>query len=690
MDHENLLIEIGCEELPPKKLHQLARHLADNLVAEIDSAELKHGEVKIFATPRRLAVWVAALQKELPAKKLERQGPSVKAAYDKNGTPTIACLGFAKSCGVSVDQLITRKTDKGEWVCAKTTVPGKATTDLIPELVASAIKKLPISKPMRWGNHDYSFVRPVHWLVVLFGKEVVPFSLMGVKASHNTHGHRFHHPQALSLRHADDYANELEMNAFVIADFAKRRENIRGQINKIAAPIGNAILNEKLLDEVTAIVEWPTALLGKFSPDYLKIPQEVLITAMQVHQKCFALQDAQGNLAPNFILVSNIASKDPSLVVKGNERVINARLSDAAFFYHNDCQTPLKTWQKSLSDVIFQKQLGTMADKAQRIQKLAGYVAKKIAADVDVTKHAALLCKCDLLSEMVGEFPELQGVMGYYYALHAKENKKTAVAIRDHYCPRFSKDELPATKEAAAVAIADRLDTLIGIIGINKSPTGDKDPYGLRRAALGVIRIIIEMQLPLAMDDLLKHAVAGFAEKALVNKNVEEQAAKFIHERLRYWYLEQKVAAEVFAAVAATAVSQLLDFDQRIRAVEKFQTLPEAQALSNANKRVGNILKKQGNAHIPKMANEKLFESVSERNLYDSILKYQKEMEKAYEKNNYTQALSTLAGLKQPVDAFFDEVMIMVDDKKTRENRLALLFSLQQLFTKVADISLLP
>ena len=689
MQHNNLIIEIGCEELPPKRMWKLASGFAENFKAELDKMALSYKEVVPYAAPRRLALKVTQLQQEQPARVIERQGPSLKAAYDKEGSPTIACLGFAKSCNVSIDQLSVKETDKGSWVVCHITEPGKDINELLPAFLQDALRKLPIAKPMRWGANDFEFVRPVHWIMMLSGNQVVRGSLFGCDFGAKTFGHRFHAPQAIQLNHADEYVNQLKIQGQVVVDFEERKNLILNQMEAAVKTQGAALIDEKLLNEVTGLVEWPEVLIGKFNSNYLKVPREALITAMQSHQKCFAIEKSPGQLAPLFIMVSNIHSKDPAAVIKGNERVMNARLSDAAFFYHKDCQTPLSKHQKELNDVLFQKQLGSMGDKVKRLQKIADYIAKQLGADHDTVKRAAGLAKCDLLSEMVGEFPELQGTMGYYYALHDQEDEAVAIAIRDHYSPRFASDQLPTTTESCCLALADRLDTIVGIIGINKLPTGDKDPYAVRRAALGLIRILIERELPLNITQLLKHSISAFSVE-LPNKKTLEQSENFISERLRYWYLDKNVSAEIFAAVAACEPENPVDFAKRVSAVQQFQTLPEAGALAAANKRVSNILKKQEDAHIPKAASEKLFDSDAERSLFDALNQCRNQFETLYAEENYTQALTSLAILKTPVDDFFDKVMIMVDDKKVRENRLALLTTLRNLFTRVADISLLP
>lgn len=689
---KDFLLEIGCAELPPATLHKLSSALSDGIRAELDKAALRYNEIHAYATPRRLAVHVTDLVASQMPRQIERQGPSLKAAYDKDGTPTLACLGFARSCGVSTDQLDIKETDKGKWVYCRLEQPGKPTVELLPEIVATAIKKIPVKKPMRWGNHTTSFVRPVHWVVMIYGKDLIATTILGQATTRETRGHRFHHPKPLAITHAKDYQQLLHTHGMVIANYDKRREQICKLIRKAASTVGTAIIEQDLLNEVTSMVEWPTALLGRFKAEFLELPPEVLITSMKVHQRCFPLVNDKSELQPYFVLVSNIESKNPHTVIQGNERVINARLADASFFYDNDLRTTLESRLKKLAAVVFQRQLGTLADKARRIAKLAGEIARRLdLKDEKSVQRGGLLAKCDLVSEMVNEFPALQGIMGYYYALNDKEPTEIAVTIKEHYQPKFSGDALPSTTAGCCVALADRLDTITGILGINKLPTGDKDPFALRRAALGVLRILIEKELPLDLMDLLKRTTKiqkGF-QLDVPNKDVAPQAFDFIMERLRTWYLDKNITVDVFAAVSACSPSSPLDFHQRIQAVQQFQTLPEANALTAANKRVSNILKKQTQDMGVKEVDAALFESDAERNLAKLLKSEAQTVNNLYKKADYQKALSELATFKEPVDTFFDEVMVMVDDKKTRNNRLALLRSLRQLFSQVADISLL-
>lgn len=687
MATHDLLLEIGCEELPASALPHLAQALQDNIIIALDEAKLAHGQAHYFATPRRLAVLIPGLPEQQEAQRSERQGPSVSNAFDKDGTPTLACIGFARSCGVSADELTIQTSEKGEErVCAIVEKAGEATAELLPELINRAIKKLPLGKPMRWGNGDTRFLRPVHWVVLLLGNTVIPATILNCQTGSTTYGHRFHRPKAITIKQAKDYSATLYSQGHVIADFATRREQIKRDIQQ-AAGKSTAIIDENLLDEVTGLVEWPVVLKGEFDPRFLDVPPEVLITSMQTHQKCFPIKDNDNKLQPAFITVSNIESTDPATVIHGNERVIRARLSDAAFFYQNDLRHGLGERESALHQVVFQKELGTIGDKAERLSKLAGFIAESMGVDVTITERAALLAKADLVSEMVYEFPNLQGVMGYYYALNEGDSLECAVAIRDHYQPAYAGAPLPESSIACAVALADRLDTLVGILGINAIPTGDKDPFALRRAAQGILRILIEKQWPLDLTVLIEQTKALYKVQ-LPNDKLVEQTTDFILQRLKAWYSDQGFTAEMFSAVAACYPTVLFDFHRRILAVRQFQTLPEANALAAANKRVRNILKKI-DEKIPEQPQAKFYEAGAEEQLAAQLSQQQDNISSLYEQAHYTQALTQLSNLKEPIDNFFDQVMVMVDDPDTRKNRLALLTSLRRLFTQVADISLL-
>lgn len=686
MDKFDLLLEIGCDELPARFLKRLSSDLGQTLQREIESLKLHFDTVNTFATPRRLAVIISGLDAKQAERNLERHGPFIKDAYDKSGTPTLACIGFARSCGISVDQLERQQTPKGERVCVSVKQPGLPTSEILEETVNKALKKLPMPKPMRWGDKDISFLRPVQWVVLLFGDQLIDAEILGQRTTNATRGHRFHHPDTLVINEPSAYAELLESQGRVIADFNKRRDLVKELVQQVGQP-DTVNIDPALLDEVTGLIEWPVALKGSYAQKYLELPREVLITSMKEHQKCFTVE-AAGKLKPHFVLVSNIESKDPATVIAGNERVIQARLADAEFFYNNDRKKSLESRLTTLNDVLFQKKLGSIGDKVKRITKLATFISKHLAADVETTKRGAQLAKCDLVSEMVYEFTNLQGTMGYYYAQHDGESDAVATIIKEHYLPKFSGDQLPTSVEAAAVAIADRLDTLVGIIGINQKPSGDKDPFALRRAAQGVFRILIESALDLDLSKLIHQAAKGFADN-LPNADVEADVYQFILERMKYAYIEQNVPVEIFEAVAATQTTNPLDFDKRIHAVQAFKLLPEAEALAAANKRVSNILKKQNKFDIPKKVNSKYFEAAAEEELASLISEQHQKVSDFYEQRDYTQALTSLACLKDPIDHFFDEVMVMDEDEKKRNNRLALLATLHALFSQTADISLI-
>lgn len=682
----DFLVEIGTEELPPKSLYQLASSFASNVEKELNQENLNYECVQFFATPRRLAILIKAIPAKQEDKVFERIGPIVTLAYDKAGKPTPAALGFAKSCKVALEELAIKSTPKGDCLYFSQQLSGESFITLAPLIVKKALGALPIAKPMRWGKHNAPFIRPVHWLVLLYGEQIIPCQLFDLEANNKTLGHRFHHPLAISLAQPQEYETKLLHQGYVICDYHKRKTSIRNQIESIAEQSGNhVVIDESLLDEVTGLVEWPVALLGKFDTKFLTVPQEALISAMKLHQKYFHLIDQKGCLIPSFVFIANISSKDPDEVIKGNERVIRARLADAEFFYHTDLKVGLDHYFNSLKTIIFQNKLGSLHDKAFRISSLAAYIASKLSIDAGLAQRAGLLCKADLTSEMVNEFPELQGIMGYYYALASNEPAEVALAIKEHYCPAFSGDTLPQTPLGNCIALADRLDTLIGIFSINQSPTGEKDPFALRRAALGVLRLLIENKLPLDLSDLLTEAAAGYqlSEKTLINDTLA-----FILERLRAWYLEQGIEADVFSAVFARYPTSPLDFDNRIKAVQFFKQLPQAQALAAANKRVSNILKQTA---LPPNTNYNyaFFEVIAEKMLADTIEAKAKEIEQLCQQDDFKQALTLLATFREPIDQFFDEVMVMTENEALRHNRLVLLNALRELFLKIADISLL-
>ena len=685
----DLLIELGTEELPPKALPTLSAALTDEFVRQLDEAGLNHGEVESFAAPRRLAVLVRDLDDKQADRDIERQGPAVQAAFDKDGNPTKAAQGFAASLGLTVDQLGRQDTGKGERLVARITEKGKPAAELIPDFFTQAVQKLPIPKRMRWGKRKVQFVRPAHWLVALFGDEVVPFELLDLQAGRTSYGHRFHAPGAIELASAGEYAERMENDGHVIADFNRRKAMIKEQATAAGQEAGGAAqIDPDLLDEVTALVEWPVALMGSFDEDFLRVPQEALISAMEEHQKYFSVLDADGKLMPRFITISNIQSKDPQQVIHGNEKVIRPRLADAAFFYDNDCKKPLARHGKGLEKVVFQQQLGTVADKCARIGGLAAIIAEQIGGNAEQARLAGELSKADLNSEMVGEFDTMQGIMGYYLARLEGQPDEVAQALYEQYLPRFAGDKLPQSKTGMAVSLADKIDTLVGIFGIGQKPSGTKDPYALRRATLGVLRIIIENQLELDLQHLLEKAGDQFELR--INRAEAAEAFEFIKGRYRAMYQEQGIATPVILSVLAIeeACRKPLDFDRRVKAVAAFQKREEAEALAAANKRVSNILAKLDSAP-PEEIDGALLEDDTEKTLTNLVVACYEQSEPLLEKGDYQGVLEMLAELREPVDAFFDTVMVMAEDEAVRNNRLALLAFLRDLFLNVADISLL-
>lgn len=689
---QDFLFEIGFEEVPAKMLPNLARALAQGIEQGLAKAELSYTTIDSFATPRRIAVIIKNLQTKQADRIVERKGPALNAGYDTQGNPTPALQGFARSCKTTVDQLTKTETADGAWLTYRYQETGKTVFELLPEIINKTITSLPIPKPMRWGTGEVEFIRPPHWCILLYGSELIPATILGIQSQNQTYGHRFHHPAAIEISQISAYENVLKEGR-VIADFKQRQQLILQQAEALAATKnGTPIFNQDLLNEVTGLVEWPVALLGQFDAEFLKVPPEALIAAMEGHQKNFPLQDKNHQLLPYFVTISNIESKDPQEVIRGNERVMRARLADAKFFYETDSKRKLIDRLEDLKTIIFQIKLGSLYDKSQRIAQLAKFIhSKKDDSLAAVSERAGLLGKADLASDMVNEFPELQGIMGGYYALHDGEPKSIATAIREHYLPRFAGDELPETAEGCAVAIADRLDTLVGIFGINQKPTGEKDPFGLRRAALAILRIMIERNMDLNLRDLLEFAKQNY-QNALSNSAVVEQVQAFILERLNAWYQDQKIAADSLAAVLAVETNHPLDIDQRVRAVQLFRNLPEAESLAAANKRVKNLLKQaEQKSSLNTLAiDEKLFTDAVENELYQAIQIKQKQYQNnKTENHNYSEILTNLASLRDPVDRFFDKVLVMDENEKLRNNRLALLNSLRELFLGVADISLL-
>ncbi|WNK20183.1 glycine--tRNA ligase subunit beta [Halomonas piscis] len=687
MATDTLLLELGCEELPPEALNALSDAFAEGIKNGLEAAEVPFGQVHALASPRRLAVQVTELAGKQPDREVERRGPALAAAF-KDGAPTKAAEGFARSCGVSVDQLIELETAKGIWLGYRERQTGDTVSALLPGILHKAIGDLPVPKYMRWGDTRTEFARPVHWLVALYGSEVVAVETLGLTASRTTYGHRFHAPDAIQLAHADDYASTLE-NAFVLVDREKRRERIREQVLAEAENhSATAVIDEDLLRDVTGLVEWPVALTGSFDERFLEVPAECLISSMQAHQKYFHLLDDSGQLKPLFITVANIESHDPDQVIAGNEKVIRPRLADAVFFYDTDRKRTLESRLPALDDMVFQHQLGTLADKARRSEAVAAFIAEQIGGDETHARRAARLAKCDLITEMVQEFAELQGVMGRYYATHDGEADEVAAALEEQYLPRFASDAIPQTAAGKAVALADRLDTLTGIFGIGARPTGTKDPFALRRAAIAVINILVQGELDLDLRELLTRAAEQHGELP-EGDTVVDDVLTYMLDRFRAWGQDHGISAEMYLAVRKRPVTRPLDFARRLYAVQAFSRREEAAALAAANKRVSNILAKQDHDGSTDVNGELLGED-AEQALFEALGNRRESVAPLLAKGRYMETLDALATLREPVDRFFDQVMVMADDDAVRHNRLALLASLQALFLEVADIAELP
>ena len=687
MTVDTLLLELGTEELPPVALDALSDAFADGIKRGLEAADIPFAEVQALASPRRLAVQVTELAAKQPDREVERRGPALAAAY-KDGAPTKAAEGFARSCGVSVEALIELDTAKGTWLGFREQQTGESINALLPEILDKAIAALPVPKYMRWGDSRIEFSRPVHWLVALYGRDIIPAQALGLTAGRTTYGHRFHAPDAIALEHADDYLRALE-NAYVLADRQRRRERIREQVLAEAeVNEATAVIDEALLTEVSGLVEWPVALTGSFDPRFLEVPAECLISSMKANQKYFHLLDENGKLEPLFITVANIESQDPDQVIAGNEKVIRPRLADAVFFFDTDRKRTLASRLPALNDMVFQQKLGTLADKARRSAAVASFIAEKIGGDVAHAKRATQLAKCDLVTEMVQEFAELQGIMGRYYAARDGEPAEVAAALEEQYLPRFASDAIPQTPTGKALALADRLDTLTGIFGIGQRPTGAKDPFALRRASIGVLNILIKGELDLDLRELLTLAAEQHRDLPKADTLVDD-VLTYMLDRFRAWGQEDGISAEMYLAVRKRPVTKPLDFAHRLQAVKAFAQRDEAAALAAANKRVSNILAKQ--AHDGSTAvNADLLNEDAETALYQALGERRENVAPLLADDRYIEALGALAALREPVDNFFDQVMVMADDEVVRHNRLALLASLQALFLEVADISELP
>lgn len=685
-EHRDLLIEIGTEELPPKALLHLSQAFTEGVRKGLEQAGLGFGTLHSYAAPRRLAIWIEQLAIAQADREQVRRGPALTAAFDGEGNPTPGAQGFAKSCGVTVDQLEKLETNKGVWLVSRMLERGRATAELIPDIVTQSLQQLPIPKRMRWGAGTAEFVRPVHWIVLLFGDEIIDADILSVKSGRETRGHRFHHPEPIYIGEPAAYAPILGTEGHVMVDFTARREAIRGQVIEAGvATGGKALINDDLLDEVTALVEWPSAITGSFETRFLEVPAEALISTMQDNQKYFPVVDAQGKLLPYFITIANIISRDPAQVKAGNERVVRPRLSDAAFFWNQDRKQKLEDRIERLGTMVFQTKLGTLLDKQHRVAKLAKHIATLLNAQPQLAERAAMLAKCDLLAQMVFEFPELQGVMGRYYALHDGEPAEIAQALDEQYWPRFAGDRLPESSTGQVLAIADRLDTLVGIFAIGQLPSGDKDPFALRRAALGVLRILIECGIDLDLTELLSTAAQHFDPKLKAPAAIDG-VFDFMMERLRAYYADAGITPDVFDAVRAQRPTRPLDFHARLHAVTEFRGLTEAASLAAANKRIGNILRKTEEA-IPANINTSQLVDAAEQSLAKALDGLRDSVGAQFDRGDYTEGLKSLAALHEPVDLFFDNVMVMSDDAALRANRLALLQQLQALFLRVADLS---
>lgn len=694
---QDYLFELGCEELPPKALSHLGRSFLANVKAELLSSNLEYSSVEWFATPRRLAIIIHQLSTAQPTTTIVRKGPSIKAAFDSKGNPTKAALGFAKSCKTDISQLKTITEGKNSWLGFDIIEQGQQTKVLLPIIIEKALKNLPVAKRMRWGKESASFVRPIHWIASIWGKEHLPLNLYGVTSGQLTWGHRVHCPQPQKIDNIDQYTIILNDVCKIIPQFEQRKTLIRHQITQIADQLNSTpIIDDDLLEEVTSLTEWPIAIYGKFDDEFLNIPQEALIASMQEHQKYFPLVDKHHHLMPFFITITNLESRDQTQIIAGNEKVIRPRLADAQFFFNQDKKTPLAEYNNRLKKVIFQKKLGTVFEKSLRISKLCSWLAETLEWNKDAALTAGLLSKADLPTLMVNEFPDLQGTMGKYYfsadtterPFSADEKKCIAAALEEQYWPRFSGDRLPETKEGIILSLADRMDTLVGIFGINQLPTGDKDPFGLRRASISILRIIIEKKLDIDLSQFIEFAISNFKDQTLENSNTFGALSDFFFSRYRTFYQSQSITTDVIQAVEARQPTRPYDFDSRINAVNVFKTSSEAVSLAAANKRVSNILKKSDNLSIQAL-DPTILETSEEKTLYDAICQAETFLPTVLEKQSYHSALTHLSQIRKPVDQFFDNVMVNVEDERVRMNRLSILKRLRELFLPIADISLL-
>ena len=687
MTTENLLLELGTEELPPKALRKLAQALHDDFVKHLNQAGLKFSSAQWYATPRRLALIIKDLETKQADREIEIKGPAVKAAFDANGNPTKAAIGWATANGITVDQADRLKTDKGEWLYIKSVKHGSDTAALIPQMFKEALSSLPIPKLMHWGDKKEEFVRPVHTLCMLFGNKLIEGNILGVSSSKTIKGHRFMGQQTLTVDSADSYLSQLKDEGAVIADYDERKASIRSQVEKLASSInGVADLDDALLEEVTSLVENPHVFLASFEDRFLKVPSEALVYTMKGDQKYFPIYDRQGKLLPKFAFVSNINPSDTTALISGNERVVRPRLSDAEFFFNTDRKQSLESFFPRLETIVYQKDIGTIAYRSEIVGKLAAYIASLINADPQLCERAAHLAKCDLATTLVTEFTDTQGIMGMHYAELDGEDQNVAEAIFEQYLPRFAGDKIPTKPVQIAVSLAEKLTTLIGIFGINLLPKGDKDPYGLRRAAIGLIRIVIENKLDFDLVDVINQGCELLKDKFKAD-NTGKNVADYIFGRLKAYYQDQNIGGEIFAAVLSTHPTNLLDFDKRIKAVVKFKELPEATDLASAYKRVANILSKNEKHDGEIMTN--LLKEDAEIKLVDHLNHLLPVIDELYNHGDYERALTTLAELKEDVDGFFEHVMVNVEDPQVKANRIAILQKLNSVFSKTADISVL-
>ncbi|CBL43589.1 Glycyl-tRNA synthetase beta chain [gamma proteobacterium HdN1] len=679
----DLLIELGTEELPPKALSRLMESFAHSIREYLGAQGLAFESVRPLASPRRLAVIVSALAGQQADQTVEKKGPTLVAAYDREGNPSKAAIGFARSCGVEFDALESIKTDKGEWLFHRSSHKGRALDEIVGPMIKSALDQLPIPKRMHWGSRRALFVRPAHWLVVLYGNRVLPCEALGLTAGRTSYGHRFHAPDAITIESPSSYEAQLQ-HAYVVADFFARRTQIAESAHRIANEMGATLsIAAELLDEVTGLVEWPIPLVGNFDPEFLSVPQEALISTMESNQKYFPLFDNTGKLLNRFITIANIESTHPDRVIAGNERVVRPRLSDARFFFETDQKQRLEDHAELQQKVVFEKQLGSVDEKSVRNSALAREIAQVIGGEPGLAKRAGRLAKADLASNMVGEFPELQGVMGEYYALGQGEPKDVATAIREHYLPRYSGDAMPATLTGSAVALADKVDSLIGILGIGKIPSGDKDPYALRRAAIGVLRIVVENRFGISLSMLAEASISLYSSR-LTNPNVKQDFLEFIRARIPGYFAEQGIASDTVRAVLAVSSDAPSDIMERAIGVTEFRTYPEAAALAAANKRVRNILEKRTDNGSQAVDGALLKES-AEVELFHRLAETREKLTTL--RGNYSAQLKTLAELRTPVDNFFEKVLVNAESPEVRTNRLNLLANLQELFLGIADIA---